>query len=77
VCYYALVSSEYLLKNGDLTKIDILKFSDVKSEEMFYDHYTILEYSKARLQAKLKYSNIAREILPEKFTFSELQNVYE
>ncbi len=37
----------------------------------------ILEYAKVRLRAKLGYSNIGFYFLPEEFTFSDLQDVYE
>ncbi|HEX5167398.1 MAG TPA: hypothetical protein VFV93_18460 [Thermomicrobiales bacterium] len=37
----------------------------------------ILDYAKMRLRAKLGYSNIGFYFLPEQFTLSELQDVYE
>jgi 8-oxo-dGTP diphosphatase len=37
----------------------------------------ILEYAKMRLRAKLGYSNISFYFLPEQFTLSDLQDVYE
>jgi 8-oxo-dGTP diphosphatase len=37
----------------------------------------ILEYAKVRLRAKLGYSNIGFYFLPEEFTLTELQDVYE
>lgn len=77
VSYYALVSVDTFLSSVDLKKVEIIRFEDIKKEEWFYDHYDILIYSKKRLQAKLRYSNIAKEILPKKFTFSQLQWVYE
>ena len=37
----------------------------------------ILDYAKMRLRAKLGYSNIGFYFLPEEFTLSDLQDVYE
>jgi 8-oxo-dGTP diphosphatase len=37
----------------------------------------ILDYAKMRLRAKLGYSNIGFYFLPDRFTLSELQDVYE
>jgi 8-oxo-dGTP diphosphatase len=37
----------------------------------------ILDYAKVRLRAKLGYSNIGFYFLPEEFTLSDLQDVYE
>jgi len=37
----------------------------------------IIEYAKTRLRAKLGYSNIGFYFLPEEFTLTELQDVYE
>lgn len=42
-----------------------------------YDHKEILKVGIERLQSKLEYTNIAQHLLPEEFTFSELQQVYE
>lgn len=42
-----------------------------------YDHAEMLEYALARLRAKLQYANVAWSLLPEQFTLSALQSVYE
>ena len=41
------------------------------------DHAEILSYGHARLRAKTEYAPIAVQLLPESFTLSELQAVYE
>ena len=46
-------------------------------EKLAYDHNEILELAPKRLAGKLLYTNIARHMLPKKFTLSELQGVYE
>ena len=45
--------------------------------KLAYDHNKIIDYGVDRLRAKIKYTNIAQYLLPEEFTLSELQTVYE
>lgn len=42
-----------------------------------FDHADIIALARQRLVAKLGYSNIALQLLPDTFTLSELQQVYE
>lgn len=42
-----------------------------------YDHEAIIKYARERIASKLLYTNIAFSLLPEKFTLTQLQNVYE
>ena len=41
-----------------------------------YDHGLMAEYALKRLKAKLEYTNIAYSLLPEEFTFAELEELY-
>ena len=41
-----------------------------------YDHSLMAEYALKRLKAKLEYTNIACNLLPETFTFAELEALY-
>lgn len=45
--------------------------------EMIMDHAEILAYALRRLRYKLEYSAVGFELLPDEFTLSELQRVYE
>ncbi len=45
--------------------------------KLAYDHDEIFKKALQRLQAKIRYSNIAQHLLPEEFTLSEMQRVYE
>ena len=38
-----------------------------------YDHQQMAQYALGRLKAKLEYTNIACNLLPETFTFAELE----
>jgi 8-oxo-dGTP diphosphatase len=42
-----------------------------------FDHKKIVEYAHMRIRNKLNYTNVGFELLPKKFTLTELQNVYE
>ena len=44
---------------------------------MYLDHADIIDLGRQRLVSKLGYSTIAFQLLPELFTLSELQHVYE
>jgi hypothetical protein len=49
--------------------------SDVPA--LAFDHDKILEVALARLKAKVRYQPIGFELLPPKFTLSQLQHLYE
>jgi len=42
-----------------------------------FDHYNIIKIALERLRSKILYSNIIFNLLPEEFTLTQLQNVYE
>ena len=50
----------------------------ILSESDFgFDHYNIIKIALERLQSKILYTDIVFNLLPEKFTLTQLQNVYE
>ncbi len=60
------------------------KYSDVQwwpvgklPKQMAYDHKKILKYAKQRLEWKVEYSNVVWSLLPNQFTLTEMQKVYE
>ena len=48
-----------------------------ESEKIAFDHVKIINYALERMQNKVQYSTIAFSLLPELFTLTELQQVYE
>jgi 8-oxo-dGTP diphosphatase len=42
-----------------------------------FDNDRVIDYALRRLRAKLEYSNVVYGLMPEEFTLSELQRVYE
>jgi 8-oxo-dGTP diphosphatase len=56
---------------------EVTWWSMYKLPDLAFDHRQILDYTLQRLRGKLGYSNIAYKLLPEKFTLTELQRVYE
>ena len=78
VAYYALVEAgkvKTLQAGSDADKV--VWWSMDNLPELAFDHRQILDYTLERLRGKLRYSNIAFHLLPEKFTLTELQRVYE
>ncbi|MGL5615845.1 MAG: NUDIX hydrolase [Sarcina sp.] len=74
---------EYLIREVKVIKGFIVdenykveKISSTK-EEIAFDHVKIINYALERMQNKVQYSTIAFSLLPELFTLTELQKVYE
>lgn len=77
VAYYALVKlSDHRAKAAtDAASAEWFPVS--KLPKVAFDHADILRTALGRLQGKVRYQPIGFELLPEKFTLSELQHLYE
>jgi len=75
VAYMALASND----PQDLTKAKVeTKWLPVNDLPVLaYDHNQIVKVAIDRLRSKIGYTNIAQYLLPEEFTLSDLQAVYE
>lgn len=77
VAYFALVPSEALTLQAG-SDADGAAWHPVDTLPLLaFDHARIIETARARLAAKLDYTTIAYQFLPETFTLSDAQQVYE
>lgn len=75
VAYYALVSPDRL---ADMAPDQLDGWRPTDSlPPMYLDHDRIVVVARERLEAKLQYTTIGFQLMPEHFTLSELQHVYE
>ncbi len=79
VAYYALVQlADYdsqIHASSDAKKAEW--FSVNEMPKLAFDHAEIFEIAINRLKSKVRYQPIGFELLPEKFTLSQLQKLYE
>jgi 8-oxo-dGTP diphosphatase len=77
VAYYALVnlSDHKVHAATDARDAGWFGVHDVPS--LAFDHTEILQMAIERLRGKLRYEPIGFELLPKKFTLSQLQHLYE
>ena len=77
VAYSALIPSDNLELTASTDAEGVAWFAIDKLPDLAFDHDDILEVAHDRLVAKLEYSTIAFQLMPEAFTLTELQHVYE
>ncbi|NJN25142.1 MAG: NUDIX hydrolase [Cyclobacteriaceae bacterium] len=75
--YYALTRPENYQLIPGFTASDARWFSINEIKDLPYDHSEILSFSWQRLKRKVKYAPIGFNLLPEKFTLLQLQELYE
>jgi 8-oxo-dGTP diphosphatase len=77
VAYYALISADrsQLAPGTDTTEAAWWPVS--KLPALAFDHRKILDYALERLRNKLEYTTVGFQLLPAKFSLTELQGVYE
>jgi 8-oxo-dGTP diphosphatase len=76
VAYYALVPHTQSLHAGT-DAADAAWFAVGEVPPLAFDHKKIVEYAHQRIRNKLDYTNVGFELLPAKFTLTELQLVHE
>jgi 8-oxo-dGTP diphosphatase len=77
VAYYALVKLAEHPATGASDASDAAWFPVAKPPSLAFDHEEILRVAAERLRGKVRYEPIGFELLPEKFTLSQLQHLYE
>lgn len=78
VAYFALVPQDQIaaLRAGSDAKA-VRWFSINNLPPLAFDHRQIIRVAEQRIAAKTRYSTVALQFLPEHFTLTELQQVYE
>ena len=81
---------ELVLENDEITLIAVLKhvvrksckgtediLNIIRCDGIAFDHAKIITFALIRLRGKILYSDIALNLMPDEFTLTELQQVYE
>lgn len=80
VAYYALVRptlAPFVKAGGDAAHAEWMSVSRIPRLGLAFDHKEIVETALGRIRAKIDWSNIPFELVPETFTIPELRAVHE
>lgn len=77
VAYYALVNLDVYPPRASTDARIAGWFSLAEAPKLAFDHDAILRAALERLKGKLRYEPLAFQLLPAKFTLSQLQRLYE
>ena len=77
VAYYALISAEHSQLVASTDARAARWWPVAKHPRLAFDHDRILDYAVERLRNKLEYTTVGFQLLPRRFTLTELQRVYE
>lgn len=77
IAYYALVRLSDHRVQAATDARDAAWFAMNNLPALAFDHAQILETAHQRLQGKVRYQPIGFELLPQKFTLTQLQKLYE
>ena len=77
VAYYALINWENFKLRVRTDASEAKWFPVQELPKLAFDHREIIRYALERLQNKVNYTTICFQLLPKKFTLSELQQAYE
>ncbi|MCL4508827.1 MAG: NUDIX hydrolase [Chloroflexi bacterium] len=78
VAHVALQRSDELtlVPGSDVLRAEWVPVRWVPAESLAFDHADMLRVAMQRTQSKLRYSWVAFQLLPEKFTLPELRSIY-
>jgi 8-oxo-dGTP diphosphatase len=78
VAHVALERSDelQLVPGGGVLRAEWVPVRQVRPGDLAFDHAAILRAGIARIQSKLRYSWVAFQLLPERFTLPELRAIY-
>jgi len=77
VAYFSLVNlADHRVQSATDAR-DAAWFSASEAQGLAFDHDSIVETALTRLKGKVRYQPIGFELLPDKFTLSQLQHLYD
>jgi len=74
--YFALIDKEKVVSKGK-QKTQWLSVANLKKKKLAFDHKQLAKKAICRLRAKSRYTALPVELLPEEFTLTELQRIFE
>ena len=77
VAYFALIKPRDIGHKKKWDVSDVQWASAYKLPKLAFDHSKIVEYALKRLRWKLEYTTVGFQLLPEKFTLTQVQDIYE
>lgn len=77
VAYFALVNFERIKLDAKTDASEARWFSVLTLPKLAFDHDKILKYAIKRLRWKFEYTTVAFSLLPQKFSLTQLQKIYE
>ena len=77
IAYYALVKLSDHRVQAATDARDARWCSAATTPKLAFDHAKILDVARERLRSKVRYQPIGFELLPERFTLTQLQRLYE
>lgn len=75
IAYYALTSIKPVIGGDDAARAEWFALSDIP--ELAFDHHEILNMALKRVKERIFFEPIGFDLLPEKFTMRQLQQLYE
>jgi 8-oxo-dGTP diphosphatase len=78
VAHVALVRSDEIapVPGGSITEAEWVPVRRALGEELAFDHAEMLAEAVGRLRSKLRYSWVAFQLMPDRFSLTELRSVY-
>jgi len=77
VAYFALIAAGPVRLRATADAAEARWFEMSKLPKLAFDHRRILDYALERLRNKLEYTTVGFQLLPQAFTLTDLQRVYE
>ncbi|AOA59934.1 ADPR responsive transcriptional repressor NtrR [Acinetobacter larvae] len=78
VLYFALIDFNTVIQHNDhLEYSEWVNLTDAQDLDLAFDHAQLLQLAFERLQNKTRYTTLPIRLMPDLFTLTELQRIYE